>query len=155
MYATIAYHGTSLGRFLQVVRGTYLARAVEWVFSSFLEGGKKTGQRVFLGLRGLVLRGWAIIVEIEVEEHTPGILTLKEIGDEGKPYRKHFVDLNGLGIRDMCLHGQDMLLLAGPTMSLEGAMQVFRLRDALELAEDSMTDLDGKELEFCSIYRLL
>ncbi len=114
---------------------------------SDVEGLVAHGQRVFLGLRGPVLRGWAIIVEIEVEEQTPGILTLKEIGDGGKPYRKHFVDLNGLGIRDMCLHGQDMLLLAGPTMSLEGAMQVFRLHDVLELTEDSMTGLDGKRLE--------
>jgi hypothetical protein len=44
------------------------------------------GDRVFLGLRGPVLNGWAIIVEIGVEESDAGVLTLTPIGpSDGRP----------------------------------------------------------------------
>lgn len=49
-----------------------------------IEGLAVSGDRIFLGLRGPVLRGWAIILEIEVTETDPGTLTLKEL-DEGRP----------------------------------------------------------------------
>ena len=55
------------------------------------------------------------------------MLTLKETGENHQLYKKHFLDLNGMGIRELCLHGKDLIILAGPTMSLEGAMQIFRL----------------------------
>ncbi|MNG03413.1 hypothetical protein D3C84_864920 [compost metagenome] len=35
-------------------------------------------------------------------------------------YRKHFFALNGLGFRDLCTSGDDLLILAGPTMDLDG-----------------------------------
>ncbi|AFY57951.1 Protein of unknown function (DUF3616) [Rivularia sp. PCC 7116] len=85
--------------------------------------------RIFLGLRGPVLRGWAIILEIQLTESEPGVLTLEEITDEGAKYKKHFLDLNGLGIRELCLQGEDLIILAGPTMAVEGEMQVFRWKD--------------------------
>jgi hypothetical protein len=111
-----------------------------------IEGLAVHGDRVFLGLRGPVLRGWAIILEIEVEEHEPGTLTLKPIGPDGARYRKHFVDLQGLGIRELCMHHNDLLILAGPTMDLEGAMQLYRLHNVLELAENSISDADSDDL---------
>jgi hypothetical protein len=112
-----------------------------------IEGLAVHGDRVFLGLRGPVLRGWAIILEIEVEETRPGMLTFKQIGAEDRHYRKHFFDLNGLGIRELCLQGEHMLILAGPTMDLEGAMEVFRLKNVLELDEDSISQQDDDKLE--------
>jgi hypothetical protein len=60
-----------------------------------IEGLAVHQDKIFLGFRGPVLRGWAIIVEIEVEEKEPGVLTLKQIGEQGKLYKKHFVNLNG------------------------------------------------------------
>lgn len=110
-----------------------------------IEGLAVQGDRIFLGLRGPVLRGWAIILEIEVEETEPGTLALKAL-DDGILYRKHFVDLNGLGIRELCLHQGDLLILAGPTMDLEGSMQLFRLEDALDHSNDTLWDQDSGAL---------
>ncbi len=112
-----------------------------------IEGLAVRGNRIFLGFRGPVLRGWAIILEIEVEEKVPGILTLKAIGKDGNPYKKHFVDLDGLGVRELCLRGDDLLILAGATMDMEGAMRVFRLKDALEREENSISGQDSGDLE--------
>lgn len=70
-----------------------------------------TDNRLFIGLRGPVVRGWAVIVELEVGDR-PGIEP-QPIGAEGRRYRKHFLDMRGLGVRDLCRHGEDLLLLAG------------------------------------------
>ncbi|MDB9525745.1 DUF3616 domain-containing protein [Oscillatoria sp. CS-180] len=111
-----------------------------------VEGLAVDGHHVFLGLRGPVLRGWAIIIDIELENHEPGRLRLKPL-DDGSCYRKHFVDLNGLGVREVCLHGDDLIILAGPTMELEGAMQVFRLKDVLDHDKDMIWDQESGALE--------
>ncbi|EHC12213.1 DUF3616 domain-containing protein [Fischerella thermalis] len=92
-----------------------------------IEGIAVHQNRIFLGLRGPVLRGWAVILEIEVELLQTGLLTLKPIVKTGQCYKKHFVFLNGLGIRDLHLAGEDLLILAGPTMDLDGPVQVYRL----------------------------
>lgn len=110
-----------------------------------IEGIAVSGNRIFLGLRGPVLRGWAMIIEIEVEEPEPGTLTLKDLGD-GDRYRKHFLDLNGQGIRELCLHDGDLLVLAGPTMDLEGAMQMFRFEDVLDHSNDTIWSQESGKL---------
>lgn len=112
-----------------------------------IEGLAVHGDRLFLGFRGPVLGGWAIILEIEIEEAEPGILTLKAIGESGEQYRKHFVDLDGLGVRELCLKNEDLVILAGPTMDLEGAMRVYRLRDALAQPGNSLSRQGSKDLE--------
>lgn len=91
-----------------------------------IEGLAVTGDRIFLGLRGPVLRGWAMLLELAVAEQDASILTLKPIGPDGRPYRKHFLDLKGLGIRDLCVQGSDLLILAGPTLALAGPLTIFR-----------------------------
>jgi hypothetical protein len=111
-----------------------------------IEGIAVSGNQVFLGLRGPVLRGWAVILEIEVVEAEPGTLTLKDLG-EGELYRKHFLDLNGQGIRELCLHDGDLLVLAGPTMELEGAMQLFRFEDVLDHSNDTIWSQESGRLK--------
>jgi hypothetical protein len=111
-----------------------------------IEGIAVNGNQIFLGLRGPVLRGWAIILELEVEDGEPGELILKDLGD-GCLYRKHFLDLNGQGIRELCLHEGDLLVLAGPTMAIEGAMQMFRLGDVLNHTNDTLWSQDSGRLE--------
>lgn len=111
-----------------------------------IEGIAVNGNQIFLGLRGPVLRGWAIILEIEVEESEPGTLALKDLGD-GELYRKHFLDLNGQGIRELCLHEGDLLVLAGPTMDLEGAMQMFRFEDVLDHNNDTLWSQESGKLK--------
>ncbi|WP_327090616.1 DUF3616 domain-containing protein [Nonomuraea sp. NBC_01738] len=87
-----------------------------------VEGIAVLGSRVYLGLRGPVLRGWAVVLEVRPEPTARGKLGLAE------PYRKHFLDLGGLGVRDLCPHGDDLLLLTGPTMDLDGPVRVVRWR---------------------------
>lgn len=111
-----------------------------------IEGLAVHGNQIFLGLRGPVLRGWAIIIEIEVEAEEPGTLHLKDLGD-GELYRKHFLDLNGQGIRELCLHEGDLLVLSGPTMALSGAMQMFRFEDVLDHSNDTIWSQDSGRLE--------
>jgi hypothetical protein len=114
-----------------------------------IEGLAVAGDRVFLGLRGPVLRGWAAILELALEEQDASTLTLKPIGPDGRPYRKHFLDLKGLGIRDLCVQGDDLLVLAGPTMALTGSQTIFRWpggarpeRESLVFAESLPAVLD-------------
>lgn len=96
-----------------------------------IEGLAVAGTRVFLGLRGPVLRGWAVILELTPKENRkhPSLLQLESIGPKGGRYRKHFLQLGGLGVRDLCVQGPDLLILAGPTMSLDGPVKVFRWKD--------------------------
>jgi hypothetical protein len=112
-----------------------------------IEGLAVCGDRLFLGLRGPVLRGWAIILEIAVEATNPETLALKAIGQSGERYKKHFIDLGGLGIRDLCFQGQDLLILAGPTMVLDGSIRVFRLSGVLDLTQDSLCEQEPGKLE--------
>ncbi len=93
-----------------------------------VEGLAVSGNRVFLGLRGPVLRGWAIVLEIRVvaDEGNPSELRLARLDAEGLPYRKHFLRLDGLGVRDLLIRGDDLLVLAGPTMDLDGPVRIYR-----------------------------
>lgn len=111
-----------------------------------IEGLAVRQNRVFLGLRGPVLRGWAIILEIVVEETSEGVLTLQPVGAGDRLYKKHFLNLNGLGIRELCFSGDDLLIMAGPTMELEGEMRVYRFKGVLDQATDSLTDADSEAL---------
>jgi hypothetical protein len=91
-----------------------------------VEGVAVLGGRLFVGLRGPVLRGWATVLEIRPESDPgrPGFLRLADI--DGGPYRTHFLDLGGLGVRDMCPYRDGLLILAGPTMSLDGPVRLLR-----------------------------
>ena len=93
-----------------------------------IEGLAVVGKRILLGLRGPVLRGWAVILEVELDEDVkkPSTLRLKPIGSKQRLYRKHFLQLGGLGIRDLCVQGSDILILAGPTMDIDGPVAIFR-----------------------------
>jgi len=90
-----------------------------------VEGLAVGGERLFLGLRGPVLRGWAVILELAPEAIAPDRLALRPL-DGHRPYLKHFLKLDGLGVRDLCRHGDDLLILAGPSMDLDGPVRVFR-----------------------------
>lgn len=92
-----------------------------------IEGLAVRGGRVLLGLRGPVLRGWAVVLEIQPAETAPGVLNLQPFPD-GRTWRKHLLDLDGLGVRDLCLDGDDVLVLAGPTMDLPGPFVLHRWR---------------------------
>ena len=115
-----------------------------------VEGIAVAGPRVYLGLRGPVLRGWAMVLELrpEVDHHAPERLRLTPFED-GRPYRKHVLRLRGLGVRDLCPHGDDLLVLAGPTMDLDGPVHVFRWHGALvaDMPQVVRGDLLTRELD--------
>ncbi len=96
-----------------------------------IEGIAVSGERVYLGLRGPVLRGWAFVLELRpyVDPAEPARLRLRPFAD-GLLYRKHVLDLEGLGVRDLCPDGDDLLVLAGPTMSLDGPVRIYRWHGA-------------------------
>ncbi|MFN6540092.1 MAG: DUF3616 domain-containing protein [Nostoc sp. EkiNYC01] len=98
--------------------------------------------RIFLGLRGPVLRGWAVVLEIELEDSSPGLLKLRQVGEVNEVYKKHFIWLNGLGIRDLYVDGKDLLILAGPTMDLDGPVQLYRWKNGVNLPENVFSNPD-------------
>ncbi len=90
-----------------------------------IEGLAVDGHRVLLGLRGPVLRGWSALLEIAVEAREDQ-LRLAPLDDSGALIRKHFLQLDGLGVRDLNFSGDDLYILAGPTMVLNGEIRVFK-----------------------------
>jgi hypothetical protein len=104
-----------------------------------VEGLAVRGNRVFLGLRGPVLRGWATVIELQVSAAADEGLTLDTFAVSGKPYLKHFLQLDGLGIRELVVQNRDLLVLAGPSMDLDGPVFIYRWRNALNLHADSLT----------------
>jgi Protein of unknown function (DUF3616) len=109
-----------------------------------IEGLAVVNNKIFLGLRGPVLRGWAIILELELESSNEK-LELKT-SSSGDLYKKHFLELGGLGVRDLLFDGQDLLVLAGPTMELDGPVEIFRWRNAANKTEETLTWQSPKEL---------
>ncbi len=94
-----------------------------------IEGLALLGNRLMLGLRGPVLRGWACLLEIAITEKE-NELRLAALDDSGCKLRKHFLPLDGLGIRDLHFEGDMLQILAGPTMVLDGDVRVFGWQDA-------------------------
>ena len=90
-----------------------------------IEGLAVDGRRLLLGLRGPVLRGWSALLEIAVEARGDQ-LWLVPLDDSGSLIRKHFLQLDGLGVRDLHFSGDDLYILAGPTMVLNGEIRVFK-----------------------------
>jgi hypothetical protein len=90
-----------------------------------IEGLAVDGRRLLLGLRGPVLRGWSALLEIEVEARVDD-LRLVPLDDSGTLIRKHFLQLDGLGVRDLHFCGDDLYILAGPTMVLNGDIRTFK-----------------------------
>lgn len=104
-----------------------------------VEGFVVNEGRVFLGLRGPVLRGHAVVLALSVRARRkrPDRLRISR-GESSRRYTKHFLSLRGLGIRELCIDGRDLLVLAGPTMVLDGRTAIFRWRDALDVREDTI-----------------
>lgn len=94
-----------------------------------IEGLAVCGKRLLLGLRGPVLRGWSAVLEIAVTPRD-GALVLEPLDAQGTLVRKHFLQLQGLGIRDLHFRGDDLYILAGPTMVLDGDIRLFTWKGA-------------------------
>ena len=107
-----------------------------------IEGLAVTAEKVFVGLRGPVLRGWAVVLELSVDTSNSSNLTLQPIGPDDRPYKKHFLDLHGLGVRELCVHGEDLLVLAGPTMNLDGPTLIYRWKGGINSQREDLVRAD-------------
>jgi hypothetical protein len=104
------------------------------------------GGRLFLGLRGPVIDGWACILEVRIDGGLDrnGHLKLCRLrGQRGRKsrndvYRKHFLDLGGAGIRDLCLVDGDLLILSGPPMRGKGRAEVLRWKNATAVTTEHL-----------------
>lgn len=103
-----------------------------------IEGLAVFGDKIFLGLRGPVLRGWAVILEVGVKEEGSGLLCLNKNSETGEYFKKHFVNLHGMGIRELVCQGKDLIILAGPTMDLDGVMEIYRWKNGVEHEAEQM-----------------
>jgi hypothetical protein len=90
-----------------------------------IEGLAVAGSRVLLGLRGPVIAGMALIVELHLEDAGPGTLLPTKIG--GRQYRLHAVDLDGAGIRDLLFDGRRLLVLSGTSQKCESVQRIFAI----------------------------
>jgi hypothetical protein len=99
-----------------------------------IEGLTARGNRVLVGLRGPVLRGIALVLDLHLAglECDSPILSLADL-------RYRYLDLSGLAVRDLAVlpDSDDVLILAGPTMTLTGPCYLFRWRHALRSMENS------------------
>lgn len=96
-----------------------------------VEGLAARGDRLFVGLRGPVLRGWAVLLDLQVRAAPTGFLRLDKL-------RKHFLDLDGLGIRDLAIDKNDLYILAGPTMDLDGPVFMYHWPNALDTVGEAV-----------------
>ena len=95
-----------------------------------VEGMVASGDRIWIGLRGPVLREWAVIVEMEMKLPKKGRLKPRRI-DGKRRYRMHLIPAGGQGIRDLERDGDDILVLTGPVTAGDGASAILRWTDAL------------------------
>jgi hypothetical protein len=84
-----------------------------------VEGIAVCGERVALGMRGPVISGLALLLELQVHAKASG-----KLGIASGP-AKRFLAMEGLGIRDLKRRGDDLLILAGPTTNLSGPCAVY------------------------------
>ena len=110
-----------------------------------VEGIATRGDRVWVGLRGPVLGQSAVILEMQIRETAKGRLKARRIEGRAR-VRKHFVDTDGLGIRDMKWDGEDLLVITGPVLSGDGPAAVLRLRGFGRRREAGYVGEEAQEL---------
>lgn len=120
-----------------------------------IEGIAVHGTRAWLGLRGPVLREMAVVLELELKVTRSGHLKAKRI-DDNRRYRKHLISTRGLGIRDLVLDGDDLILLVGPTMASDGVAAISRRRGATCVGRSGVVPAEDiemvRELPYRGVY---
>jgi hypothetical protein len=107
-----------------------------------IEGLAARGERVLVGLRGPVLRGIALVID----------LRLGGLDGDGtrlrlEAHRCRYLSLSGLAVRDLAVvpGSDDVLVLAGPTMDLAGPCYLYRWRNAF--GPEDRPPVEGISLE--------
>lgn len=109
-----------------------------------IEGLTVRGDRVLVGLRGPMLRGIALVLDLRLAglDGDQPTLALSHL-------RLRYLELSGLGVRDLALlpDSDDVLVLAGPTMTLAGPSYLYRWRQALGASEADAKTIQMEEPE--------
>lgn len=113
-----------------------------------IEGLAVAAGTIFVGLRGPVLNGWASLLQLCPVEDGEGGLKVAPRSGGGRPYQHHLLKLDGLGVRDLCVQGNDLVILAGPTMALDGPFRVFRWRDGVRADKDHRVERNDLNVLF-------
>ena len=106
--------------------------------------------RVVLGLRGPVLRGRAVLLDLNWSSDE-GFMA--ENDGDTVSYEKMFVDFDGLGVRDLCRRGEDLMILAGPTIPMPAPYRVhtipgfFAFSNQLPVSWCDVPIIDGQHPE--------
>lgn len=110
-----------------------------------IEGMVVVKDKVMFGLRGPLIDSFAVVVEMPIRDG------LRLGGDEPV---MHFLDLGGLGVRDLAHLGSDLLVLAGPVSTAAGPFRIYRwkprLTDAIQDPDEQLLDdwtADGEKPE--------
>jgi hypothetical protein len=118
-----------------------------------IEGMAVIDGRAFFGLRGPLIDGHAVVVEVAVAAG----LSL-----DNRAYHLHFLDLGGLGIRDLArIADNDLLVLAGPVGRESGPYHVsqwtpqrtVKIQSPGPLILDDWTEGDEKPEGMCCLER--
>ncbi len=127
---TVVGHGTALPftgpRSLRSVlrRNPYIKPFIELPSKENgldIEGVCVSDRQLYLGLRGPVVDSKALAIAFPAAR--AGVL------GAGKPVT-HFLNLGGLGIRDLTQHGDDILVMAGPVSAADGPFRLYHWRPA-------------------------
>jgi Protein of unknown function (DUF3616) len=105
-----------------------------------IEGLAARDMRVWIGLRGPVLREWCCILELHLDAQGDRLRLVAD-GASGS-YRKHFVKLHGLAVRDLIVLENDLLILTGPTMAHDAPSEIWQWKNgAKDSASPTPADL--------------
>lgn len=72
----------------------------------------------------------------------PRPIEARQVRPAGARFRKHFLDLDGRGIRELTSHGGDLLILSGPTMDLDGLIALHRWQGAMKTDQPEVLSHD-------------
>jgi hypothetical protein len=92
--------------------------------------------QAFVGLRGPILRVVLHPAAADRADERDGALRLSAV-DGPIPYRKHFLKLGGLGVRDLVSLDDDLLILVGPAMAHDGPIEIWRWKNATKAGASS------------------
>lgn len=104
-----------------------------------IEGIAARGLRVWLGLRGPVLRAHAVILDLEFKITGSGHLKARRIDGKHR-YRKHLIPTGGMGVRDLKRDGDDLMILTGTTMAGDGPARILRWKNAALARKSAVRD---------------
>jgi len=104
-----------------------------------IEGMTAHSGLCWLGLRGPVIRDHAVVLQFQMSGAKRGALKAKKL-DDGRRFRKFLLPLDGLGVRDLAVLGEDILVVAGPPGNAPGPSRLYRWVAAREQRDSHVVD---------------